>query len=620
VDHFIWYPIASPEAQGKPCNVTVVAIDSFGSYAKFFSGTANLTASRGAAAVPMNPTTPVQFTNGFWSGDITILQSSTNVVLRADDVDGHTGSSNPFDVMLLDDISITMTDSPDPVSTGASLTYTLVVTNIGPAPATNVVVSNTLPNAVAFVSANSTQGTCTQTGSVVTCAIGTLPGGAGATVTIFVTAGVATSSTITNTAAVYRGEPDPVLTNNVATAVTTLFTPLLSVNDVIVVEGNSGTTNAVLSFTLSPPGIVPVSVQFSTANGTAAAGSDYVPTNGTLNFAPGQTLKTVTVVVNGDTASEPSEYLFLNLTSPANALLARTQAVVTIVNDEAAPVAYMRSSVGAPWGSVANETAMNRVFGANNWQDLRYETVIPANVFSPATKFIYMEGSDNNAVELETFLGSNIVTIQNWVSNGGNLFLNAAPNEDNGMSFGFGVTLIYSDFSSTGTASLPSHPIFIGPFTPVGTSWNGNYFGHATVTGTGLLALITSSGNGHIVLGEKSWGNGRVLFGGMTTDNFHSPQPQAPNLRANILAYLSSLAASLDAPPVIQNLTVQGTTMSFSWTSRPGQRYQIYCADDLMGSPWLPLGEEVVATDTTTTFADPNPPSTQRFYRIMEVR
>jgi len=50
-----------------------------------------------------------------------------------------------------------------------------------------------------------------------------------------------------------------------------------------------------------------------------------------------------------------------------------------------------------------------------------------------------MEGGDVDATEMETFLTSNMAAIQNWVSNGGSLFLNAAPNEDNGMDFGFGL-------------------------------------------------------------------------------------------------------------------------------------------------------------------------------------
>jgi len=161
------------------------------------------------------------------------------------------------------------------------------------------------------------------------------------------------------------------------------------------------------------------------------------------------------VAIKGDTTGEPDETFFVNLSGATNATLADAQGVGTILNDDLPPGAYVRSTAGAPWSATSNEAAMNRVFGTNNWQDLRYETVNVGVLLSPVTRAIYMEGSDVDATEMENFLTANIAAIQNWVSNGGSLFLNAAPNEDNGMSMGFGVTLLYSDPTATGTARSP---------------------------------------------------------------------------------------------------------------------------------------------------------------------
>ena len=77
-----------------------------------------------------------------------------------------------------------------------------------------------------------------------------------------------------------------------------------------------------------------MTVHFATAVGTATAGSDYQPASGTLVFAPGETTKTVTVPIVGDTLAESDETFFLNLSSPTNATLADGQAVGSIVNDE----------------------------------------------------------------------------------------------------------------------------------------------------------------------------------------------------------------------------------------------------------------------------------------------
>src|SRR5437867_1273848 len=78
----------------------------------------------------------------------------------------------------------------------------------------------------------------------------------------------------------------------------------LSINNAFVVEGNSGTTNAVFTVFLSQADTQTVSVDFFTSDGTASAPSDYQSRSGTLSFAPGETTKTITVPVNGDTIVE----------------------------------------------------------------------------------------------------------------------------------------------------------------------------------------------------------------------------------------------------------------------------------------------------------------------------
>ncbi len=110
--------------------------------------------------------------------------------------------------------------------------------------------------------------------------------------------------------------------------------PTISIKDVSVTEGNTGTTNAVFNVTLSPASGQTVTVSYSTANGSATAGSDYVATSGTLTFNPGDTTKTITVAVNGDTVVESNETFFVNLTTAINATIADGQGIGTIANDD----------------------------------------------------------------------------------------------------------------------------------------------------------------------------------------------------------------------------------------------------------------------------------------------
>ena len=101
--------------------------------------------------------------------------------------------------------------------------------------------------------------------------------------------------------------------------------PSLSIDDVTVTEGNSGTTPAVFTVTLNPSSTQTVTVNYATSSvspATAAAGTDYVTTSGALTFNPGDTTKQITVQVNGDTANEAiCETYFVKLSSPVNATI-----------------------------------------------------------------------------------------------------------------------------------------------------------------------------------------------------------------------------------------------------------------------------------------------------------
>ena len=110
--------------------------------------------------------------------------------------------------------------------------------------------------------------------------------------------------------------------------------PTVSINDASVTEGNTGTVNATFTVTLSAASGQPVTVQYSTANGTATAGSDFQNASGTLTFAPGVTSKTITVAVLGDQMFEPNETFAVNLSGPTNATIGDGNGSGTILNDD----------------------------------------------------------------------------------------------------------------------------------------------------------------------------------------------------------------------------------------------------------------------------------------------
>jgi Calx-beta domain-containing protein len=110
--------------------------------------------------------------------------------------------------------------------------------------------------------------------------------------------------------------------------------PTISIGDVALPEGNSGTRAFSFPVTLTAAVPQPVTVRFATADGSARAPADYLATSGTLSFAAGETAKTVTVTVKGDTVNEVDESFTVVLSSPANASIGKAQALGTIIDDE----------------------------------------------------------------------------------------------------------------------------------------------------------------------------------------------------------------------------------------------------------------------------------------------
>ena len=140
---------------------------------------------------------------------------------------------------------------------------------------------------------------------------------------------------------------DPFNEDRLASAVSV---PVVSISpaSVGVLEGKSGSSNAVFTVSLSKAAAAPVTVQWATANGSATAGSDFTVGSGTLTFAPGVTSQTVNVAVAGDTTVESDETFTVTLSSPSGATLGTATAIGTIKNDDTA--------TSEPTLSIANAT------------------------------------------------------------------------------------------------------------------------------------------------------------------------------------------------------------------------------------------------------------------------
>lgn len=134
--------------------------------------------------------------------------------------------------------------------------------------------------------------------------------------------------------------------------------PTIVISNVSRAEGNAGTTPFAFTVSLSSASDQPVQVGYTTAGGTASSSGgnrDFHATSGTIQFAAGQTSRTVSVSVVGDTRAEPDETFFVNLSQPVGATITDGQGLGTILNDDSGRgKRWVGPSSGGSWSDASN--------------------------------------------------------------------------------------------------------------------------------------------------------------------------------------------------------------------------------------------------------------------------
>jgi hypothetical protein len=209
--------------------------------------------------------------------------------------------------------------------------------------------------------------------------------------------------------------------------------PALSINNVTVNEGQSGTTDLVFTVSLSVQSASPVTVNYATADSTAHAPVDYQSANGMLTFpANNNTSQTITVTANGDTIIEGNETFFVNLSGATNAVISDAQGIGTLDNDDGPTgrLAFAKFDFDgdskadlAVWsGDTGNWHVVNSNGGADTIQldwgrSALGDVIVPADYDGDGkTDFAVFRHSEGNWYVIQSTTGTAV--IYNWGQTG----------------------------------------------------------------------------------------------------------------------------------------------------------------------------------------------------------
>ena len=155
--------------------------------------------------------------------------------------------------------------------------------------------------------------------------------------------------------------------------------------------------------------------------------------------------------------------------------------------------AYL-SNTSQPWGQSSIITAMNAIY-PNDWTHYFYNSYDINQIFIPSRKLVFIEGGNSDTNFMISVLTTHQTVIENWVSNGGVLFLSAATNvvyPNNTFNIGFGISSKRVLISKSAPLNT-NHPFFAdSQYVPIiAAEYSGSYIAHNVLTGVGLDPIIT---------------------------------------------------------------------------------------------------------------------------------
>jgi hypothetical protein len=368
----------------------------------------------------------------------------------------------------------------------------------------------------------------------------------------------------------------------------------LSIINTSLLEGNSGTTNALFQVTLSGTNSQTISVDFATGDGTAAAPGDYAATNGTLVFLPGETNKTIPVAINGNTINEPDKTFFVNLTNPVGAIIATNQGTGMILNDDNAPPTL---------AIIADQTVneLETLIITNSAADADTNEVLTYGLDPGAPAGAGVDPTNGVFSWTPTEAqgpGSYTVTVR--VTDDG------APPLSDSKTFQITVNEVNSPPSLAAIPNQVIHALSTLSFiaTATDTDIPTNQLTFSLGIGAPSEAVIDPS------TGQFEWRATEAEIGTnvitvLVTDN-----------GVPALSDAKTFTVTVVPRPAVNSISVAGGNVTLGWSAIPGKVYRVQYADDLMAT-WIDLPGDVTAAGPLAAKTDSTGLASQRFYRVL---
>ena len=351
----------------------------------------------------------------------------------------------------------------------------------------------------------------------------------------------------------------------------------VSINDVTISEGNSGTKVETFTVTRSG-GTAAFAVNYATSNGSATVGdNDYAAASGTLNFGANENTKTFSVTINGDTKVEANETFNVGLSNATNgATISDGQGVGTITNDDGAAIAGSVSindvtiSEGNS-GTKVETFTVTRSGGtaafAVNYATSNGSATVGDNDYAAASGTLNFGANENTKTISVTINGDTKVE-------GNETFNVLLSNATNGatISDGRGVGTITNNDAADTVA--PAKPVIASFSTDTGIKGDGITNDHTlSLTGTAEANSMVRVYDGATPLGTAT-ANGSGAWSyttGILSDAAHSLTASATDAAGNTSVASSVMAVTVDtvapAKPVIGSFSTDTDTLADRITS-----------------------------------------------------